>query len=131
MTTGCGYVAAGGQRSQLIVRQLNSTWFAQTTVGGSINNAMCISEHLGGPRLLICNNDETIKVYTLPGLQRTASISLPTAVNYCSVSPDGRKMIAVGDSNQVFMYDISAGGYNKIHTLTGKKEPSNRKLSLY
>lgn len=65
MTTGCGYVAAGGQRSQLMVRDLDSNWFAQTTVGGSINNAMCISKHPKGsmgPRLLICNNDETIKV---------------------------------------------------------------------
>lgn len=37
-----------------------------------------------------------------------------------SVSPDGRKMVAVGDSNQVFLYDISvAGGYQKIGTYTG------------
>ncbi|KAJ3218350.1 hypothetical protein HK099_005092 [Clydaea vesicula] len=84
MTTGCGYVAAGGQRSQLMVRQLASNW--------------CISEHLNGARLLICNNDETIKVYSLPGLQRMASISLPTAVNYCAVSPDGRKMLGAKDA---------------------------------
>lgn len=140
--------------------------FAHTSVGGSINNALCISEHLGGTRLLISNNDETIKVYSLPGLQRLTSIQLPTAVNYgktaielclftlfecisgvshekktpennhksdipaspfflqsstvASVSPDGRKMVAVGDSNQVFLYDISvAGGYQKIGTYTG------------
>ncbi|KAJ3386037.1 hypothetical protein HDU92_002749 [Lobulomyces angularis] len=122
MTTGCGYVAAGGQRSQLMVRQLASNWFAQTTVGGSINNAMCISEHLNGARLLICNNDETIKVYSLPGLQRMASISLPTAVNYCAVSPDGRKMVAVGDSNQVFLFDVNSSGYQKVATLTGAKD---------
>jgi hypothetical protein len=87
-----------------MVRDIDTNWFAQTTVGGSINNAMCISKHpkgSDGARLLICNNDETIKAYTLPGLQRVASISLPTAVNYCSVSPDGTKMVAVGDSNQV------------------------------
>lgn len=36
-----------------------------------------------------------------------------------AVSPDGRKMIAVGDSNQIQMYDISsASGYKKVHTLT-------------
>jgi len=123
MTTGHGFVAAGGQRSQLMVRELATNWFAQTTVGGSINNAMCISTHLGGsPRLLICNNDETIKVYSLPGLQRVASICLPTAVNYCSVSPDGTKMVAVGDSNQVFMYDVGANGYTKTSTLTGSKD---------
>lgn len=119
MTTGCGYVAAGGQRSQLMIREAATNWFAQTTVGGSINNAMAISNHCGGTRLLICNNDETIKVYTLPGLQRVASICLPTAVNYCAVSPDGKRMVAVGDSNQVFLYDIGVNGYTRSATLTG------------
>ncbi|KAF9172140.1 hypothetical protein BGX21_007866 [Mortierella sp. AD011] len=119
LTAACGYLAAGGQESQLIVKQLNSTWFAHTSVGGTINNALCISEHLGGTRLLISNNDQTIKVYSLPGLQKLTSIQLPTAVNYTSVSPDGRKMVAVGDTNQVFLYDISvAGGYRKIGTYT-------------
>ena len=120
MTAAHGYLAAGGQRSQLMIRQLSSNWFAQTTVGGSINNALCISEHHGSHRLLICNNDESIKIYTLPGLQRITSLSLPTAVNYCAASPDGKKMIAVGDSNQVFMYDVSpSGGYSRIATFAG------------
>jgi hypothetical protein len=74
----CEYVVCAG---------LTLVWFclsrfAHTSVGGSINNALCISEHLGGTRLLISNNDETIKVYSLPGLQRLTSIQLPTAVNY-------------------------------------------------
>ncbi|GJJ76386.1 hypothetical protein EMPS_08745 [Entomortierella parvispora] len=125
LTAACGYLAAGGQRSQLMVQQMNSNWFAHTSVGGSINNALCISEHLGGTRLLISNNDETIKVYSLPGLQRLASIQLPTAVNYASVSPDGRKMVAVGDSNQVFLYEISvAAGYQKIGTYTATTDAS-------
>ncbi|KAG0235113.1 cleavage and polyadenylation specificity factor subunit 2, partial [Mortierella sp. GBA43] len=125
LTAACGFLAVGGQRNQLMVRQLNSNWFAHTSVGGSINNALCISEHLGGTRLLISNNDETIKVYSLPGLVRLASIPLPTPVNYASVSPDGRKMVAVGDSNQVFLYDISvAGGYQKIGTYTATSDAS-------
>ncbi|TPX31257.1 hypothetical protein SmJEL517_g05377 [Synchytrium microbalum] len=122
MTTGCGYLAVGGQRSQLMVKKLGSDWAQQTTVGGSINNALSISNHLDGTRLLICNNDETIKIYSLPGLQRMASLTLPTAVNYASVSPDGRKLVAVGDSNQVFLYDISAGGYHKVAALTGSND---------
>ncbi|KAF9388709.1 cleavage and polyadenylation specificity factor subunit 2 [Podila verticillata] len=125
LTASCGYLAAGGQRSQLMVRQMNSNWFALTSVGGSINNALCISEHLGGTRLLISNNDNTIKVYSLPGLQRLTSIHLPTAVNYTSVSPDGRKMVAVGDSTEVYVYDISvAGGYKNIATYNVTTEAS-------
>jgi len=118
MTAGCGYIAAGGQRSQLIVRNLSSNWYGQTTVGGSINNALNISNHLDETRILVCNNDETIKVFSLPSLNRVTSIQFPTAANYAAVSPDGRRMVAVGDSNQVCLYDISAAaGYRKIASM--------------
>ncbi|KAI8847633.1 WD40-repeat-containing domain protein [Chytridium lagenaria] len=91
--------------------------FAQTTVGGSINNAMCLSSHQGQTRLMICNNDETIKVYSF------TYVSLPTAVNYCSVSPDGRKLAAVGDSNQVYLYDVtSSGNYQKVAVMTATND---------
>ncbi|KXS18570.1 WD40 repeat-like protein [Gonapodya prolifera JEL478] len=118
ITSGCGYLAAGGQRSQLIVRQLNNNWFAQTAVGGSINNALSISRHLGDVRLLVCNNDETIKVFSLPTLEKIGNITLPTAVNYAAVSPDGRKLVAVGDSNQAFLYEMANNTYNKVAMLT-------------
>ncbi|KAJ3199816.1 hypothetical protein HDU82_000126 [Entophlyctis luteolus] len=84
---------------------------------------MCISSFAGQARLFICNNDETIKVYDLPGLQRLASISLPTAVNYTSVSPDGTKLCAVGDSNQVYLYEVTGqGSYTQISTLTAAND---------
>eukprot|EP00126_Sphaerothecum_destruens_P014422 Sdes_comp25028_c0_seq1m22644 len=100
MTVGCGYVAAGGQRSQLMVRNMELGSSFITSVGGSINNSMCISKHLDDTRLLISNNDETIKIYSLPSLTHISNISMPTAVNYSAVSPDGTKMVAVGDSKQ-------------------------------
>ncbi|KAK9718180.1 hypothetical protein K7432_005695 [Basidiobolus ranarum] len=118
MTAGCGYLAAGGHRSQLAVSQLNSNWFVNISVGGSINNALCISNHLGSTRLLVSNNDQTIKVYLLPSMYKVASISFPTAVNYAAVSPDGTKMVAVGDSNEVFLFDITADGYKNVATYT-------------
>lgn len=120
ITSGYGYLAAGGQRSQLMVRSLDNDWTAQATVGGSINNAMCISQHASSTRLLICNNDETIKIFSLPDLQKIQTISFPTAVNYASVSPDGRKLLAVGDSPEVFMFNITPNGdYIKVATLAG------------
>ena len=74
-------------------------------------------------RLLVCNNDESIKVYSLPSLQRITTLGLSTAVNFASVSPDGKKMCAVGDSNQVFIYDVSTSGfYQRIATLTGTND---------
>lgn len=108
----------GGQRSQIAVRNTNTDWFETVNVGGSINNSICIAEQLSGQtRMYICNNDETIKIYGLPDLNRVAVLPLPTAVNYCSVSPDGRKLAAVGDTNQVFIYDITNENYSKISTL--------------
>ncbi|KAI8914668.1 WD40-repeat-containing domain protein [Gorgonomyces haynaldii] len=116
--SGYGYLAAGGQRSQLAVRSLDTNWTSQVTVGGSINNSMFISNHFGETRLLICNNDETIKIYSLPDLVRLQTIQFPTAVNAAAVSPDGRKLIAVGDSQQVFLYNITPNGdYVKTTTL--------------
>ncbi|KAF9974607.1 hypothetical protein BGZ73_001976 [Actinomortierella ambigua] len=75
--------------------------------------------------LTASNNDETIKVYSLPGLEPLTSIQLPVAVNYASVSPDGRKMVAVGDSNEVFVFDITvAAGYHRIGTYTATRDAS-------
>ncbi|OZJ03568.1 hypothetical protein BZG36_03091 [Bifiguratus adelaidae] len=123
-----GYLAAGGHRSQLIVRDLNSTWAISTCVGGSINNSIAITPNPGYPekiQMMVCNNDQTIKVYDLPIMQKQATIALPTAVNCASMSPDGRHMVAVGDTNQVFLYDVSkSGSYVRRHTFTGSRESS-------
>jgi Tol biopolymer transport system component len=46
--------------------------------------------------------------------------------SYAAVSPDGRKMVAVGDSNQVYLYDISSSGtYTRTSTLTGSVDLSS------
>ncbi len=65
-----------------MVRRLNDDWSAEMSVGGSINNALRISHHGGQDRILVCNNDETIKVFSLPDLQRVCSIQFPTAVQF-------------------------------------------------
>lgn len=53
----------------------------QILAGGSINNSLHINEHLDEVRLLICNNDETIKVFNIPQMTNVANIKLPIAVN--------------------------------------------------
>lgn len=118
ITASNGYLAAGGQRSQLMVRSLESDWFAQTSVGGSINNALHIAKLGEDTKLFISNNDKTIKVYNIPNLQRTATIDFPTAVNYASVSPDGRKLVAVGDSPEVYLYDIGTSNNDDYKLVT-------------
>lgn len=90
---------------------------AQTSIGNAINNAMHISQHQTDIRLLVCNNDETIKVFSLPSLDHITSINLHVAVNGLSVSPDGTKMVAVGDTNQAFLYSISGNNYRLVSAL--------------
>lgn len=94
-------------------------------VGGAINNAVTLSKYGEQVRLLVCNNDETIKIFSLPTLDQVCNIKLPTAANYASVSPDGRWMVAVGDSNQVFLYEVTVHGqYRLVQQLTSVKDAS-------
>ncbi|GAA6031578.1 hypothetical protein JCM8097_006531 [Rhodosporidiobolus ruineniae] len=51
-------------------------------------------------------------------------IHLRTAVNHCSVSPDGRRMVAVGDTNEVFLYDCRASGYSLAHVFAASNDAS-------
>ena len=90
---------------------------AQTSIGSAINNAMHISQHPAQVRLYICNNDESIKVFSLPSLEHITTMNLRVAVNGLTVSPDGTKMIAVGDTNQAFLYSVQGDQYRLITAL--------------
>lgn len=123
ITAACGYAAAGGEKSELMIRKMDETWFASTQVGGSINNSLLVFEHSFGTRLYVSNNDQSIKVFSLPNLESVTTISLPTAVNYTAVSPDGTRMVAVGDTPEVFVFGISSSGeYHLISTLNASRD---------
>ncbi|GAA5890855.1 hypothetical protein JCM5296_003443 [Sporobolomyces johnsonii] len=52
-------------------------------------------------------------------------VALRTAVNHCSVSPDGKRMVAVGDTNEVFLYDVKhGGGYERMHVMEASEDAS-------
>lgn len=60
-------------------------------------------------------------------LQRVESATLPfdTAINHCSVSPDGRRLVAVGDTNEVHLYDCGMNGnYSHVHTFEASDDAS-------
>ncbi|KAJ1815117.1 hypothetical protein LPJ75_002487, partial [Coemansia sp. RSA 2598] len=76
------------------------------------------------PRLLVCNNDHTVRLLALPTLDLLTELRFPTAVNYASVSPDGAKMCVVGDSNQVFLFHKRGDAFEKIATLTASNDAS-------
>ncbi|KAG9006836.1 hypothetical protein FRB94_000341 [Tulasnella sp. JGI-2019a] len=79
------------------------------------------------PRLFVSNNDYTVKVFTVAmgsGIQgerltQTGELALKTPVNHTSISPDGRTLLAVGDTNEIFLQHITAGdevSFQKIST---------------
>ncbi|GAA5993078.1 hypothetical protein JCM10908_003093 [Rhodotorula pacifica] len=54
-------------------------------------------------------------------------IRLSTAVNHCSVSKDGKWLIAVGDTNEVFLYSVprsDSDQYELAHTFTASSDAS-------
>lgn len=67
LQVGHGYIAAGGQCSQLDVRLLATGEVVyKGHCGGSVNNALCIAPDASGAlRLFVCNNDDTVKIFTL------------------------------------------------------------------
>lgn len=112
------FLAVGGQRSQLLVKHLGLDWVGTKTIGGSINNCLAISTAQGGPHVYVGNNDETIKVISVPGMGAVTTIPVGCAVNYLAISPDQTRMACVGDSREVLVFDISGREpYKVISTL--------------
>lgn len=62
-----------------------------------------------------------------PELEFVDRIRLDTPINHTSISPDGRKMVAVGDTNEVFMFAV---GNNGTHTLIDTVEGTNEPLKV-
>jgi len=89
-------------------------------VGDSVNNALHIAKDISGQlRLFVCNNDKSIRVFSLPRMSLTHHIDcLPAPVNYAALSPDGASLAFVGDCNQCFLYRATPSGYQKLCALS-------------
>ncbi|KAI7825497.1 WD40-repeat-containing domain protein [Kickxella alabastrina] len=124
------YIVVGGQRAELAVGRLSEP--DNLTVvrsGGSINNFDSVTNlNITGehdvPRLLVCNNDHSVRLLALPNLDLLTELRFPTAVNYAAISPDGTKMCVVGDSNEVFLFHKRGDTFEKIATLTASNDAS-------
>lgn len=64
-----------------------------------------------------------------PILSHKGSIHLPVPVNHCSISPDSRSMVAVGDSNEVFLYDCTSSS-STTHQRINDWNPKVKKINL-
>lgn len=62
--------------SQLEVRQLRTGRMCfKGAVGGAVNNALHVGKAPNGEmRMFVCNNDETVKVYSLPSMNPLTTI---------------------------------------------------------
>ncbi|KAL1302015.1 hypothetical protein AAFC00_002465 [Neodothiora populina] len=70
----------------------------------SIHHIQDEEAHLYDVVAVLTNNDRTVRVYSLQHATETACMELPFPMNHASISPDGRSLVAVGDSNQAFFY---------------------------
>ncbi|KAL1931792.1 hypothetical protein VTP01DRAFT_9936 [Rhizomucor pusillus] len=107
---GYGYIALAGQRGMVMLRSLTSDWSRDFTAGPGINNSVSLSRYRDQIRVIVCNNDHTVTVMTVPDMVKIATIKMACAINHTSVSPDGRKMLMVGDNGKAYMYNVTESG---------------------
>ncbi|KAK7682499.1 hypothetical protein QCA50_014299 [Cerrena zonata] len=117
-------------------------WKMETTLPhASINNSVHLTNlNLCGsnessvePRLMVSNNDRTVKFFDISlygknhyhmngmptRLPSAGELHLDVPVNHSSISPDGRTLLSVGDSPDVYLHRIS-GGARLSFTLVNK-----------
>jgi WD40 repeat protein len=79
-------------------------------IGEEIVNSISIHRltdeeaHLDDIVAVLTNNDQTVRVYSLPAGQETRVKDLPFAINHATLSPDGKMLVAVGDFNQAYFF---------------------------
>lgn len=79
-------------------------------IGEEIVNSVSIHRlqdeeaHLDDIVAVLTNNDQTVRVYSLPAGHETRVKDLPFAINHATLSPDGKMLVAVGDFNQAYFF---------------------------
>ncbi|KAH6913483.1 hypothetical protein BKA70DRAFT_1370005 [Coprinopsis sp. MPI-PUGE-AT-0042] len=112
---------------------LKSVWSINEALAGSINNSVLLTslnlttsnQSSVEPRIAVSNNDCTVRFYDVPIWSKElrkarrngrvldsecGSLKLDVPVNHSSISPDGRMLLSVGDSNKVYFHSITGGG---------------------
>jgi len=122
-----GYLAAGGQNSQLDFRASPTTGRSGASspsiykglCGGSVNNALRIAQDASQSlRLFVCNNDDTIKIFSLAMGSLVSMVSCPVAINHCALSPRGTHLVCVGDNSHTYVYQATHSAYRPQHVYT-------------
>lgn len=77
-----GYIALAGQRGMVMLRSLTSDWSRDFTAGPGINNSVSFSRYRDQIRVIVCNNDHTVTVMTVPDMVKIATIKMACAINH-------------------------------------------------
>ncbi|KAF9223642.1 hypothetical protein BS17DRAFT_780992 [Gyrodon lividus] len=109
------------------LRCSNTIWQYYRKLQGSINNSVLLSslsltrsaESSVEPRLVVSNNDCTVRLYdiavrgeSLPrDLRQSGNLKLEEPINHSSISPDGRTLLSVGDSPRIYLHQLTGGPY--------------------
>ncbi|KAI9255199.1 WD40-repeat-containing domain protein [Phascolomyces articulosus] len=123
---GYGYVAMAGQRGMAMVKDTKSDWSARFSAGPGMNNSICLSKTINNEiRVVVCNNDQTVCILSVPQMEKKATLKMPAAINHTSVSPNGRMMLMVGDNGIVYLYKITeSDDYQQIASYKASEEPA-------
>ncbi|KAF8972232.1 hypothetical protein BDZ97DRAFT_2070800 [Flammula alnicola] len=129
--------SASSSSSSSRTRRTRLAWEFEDHLTGSINNSVLLTslsltrsnESSVDPRVGISNNDGSVRLYDIPlrvqsarrKLHEVGQVNLEVPINHSSISPDGRTLLSVGDSNKVYFHQITGGSritFAPITTLT-------------
>lgn len=68
-------------------------------------------------RVVVCSNNQAIKVFKFPELTTTTTIDLSRATNFAAISPDAQWMVAVGDRSEFYVFKAWENGFHLKHVV--------------
>jgi WD40 repeat protein len=80
------------------------------TIGEEIVNSISVHRiqneeaHLDDIVAVLTNNDNTVRLYSLPAGLETNCLRLPYPMNHATISPDGQYLVAVGDTSLAYFF---------------------------
>ena len=108
-----GYTIAGSENGTIALVD-KSMRKIEYSVGGSLINGLHVyNANDGQARVVVANNDHSLKLFNLHSRRTETSLGCPAAMNHASVSSNGQMMAAVGDSTQVYLYINESGRWRK------------------
>jgi WD40 repeat protein len=127
LTSRYGWIAAGAEHGILAILDGRGEASSlqegprkqEVVIGGCLVNGIHIHHNAAGEDVaLVSSNDHSLKCYNLSRGYLESPISMPTAMNHASVTPDGKWMVAVGDNTVCYLFAQESGSWVRQGTLS-------------